>query len=190
VITATKKDAHSQAGGHFYLSNDIKFPPNNGTILTNATTIKAVMSSAAKAELGALYLNAKEVVYLRQFLEEIGHPQPETPIQTDNTAAEGVINNKIQPKRTKAMDMRLNRLRDREAQGQFKIYWRPGGTNLTDCFTKHHPPAHHVNVRAEFLTKVKDLAEARSTKNKGQSKTPSNKIASYKGVVDKLAYKS
>ena len=87
-------------------------------------------------------------------------------------AAEGVINNKIQPKRTKAMDMRFHWLRDREAQGQFRIYWRPGKTNLADYFTKHHPPAHHVNVRTEFLTKVKDLAEDRcQRRNKGQTKS-------------------
>jgi hypothetical protein len=67
------------------LSNDEKFPPNNGTILTIATIIKAVMSSADEAELGALFINPKEAVYLRQILEEMGHPQPRTPIQTDNT---------------------------------------------------------------------------------------------------------
>jgi len=158
---ANEKNARSRAGGHFFLSTDDQFPPNNGAILTTASIIKAVMSSAAEAELGALFLNAKEGVYLRQILTEMGHPQPRTPLQTDNTTAEGVINNKIQPKRTKAMDMRFHWLRDREAQGQFRIHWRRGKTNLADYFTKHHPPAHHVNVRADFLTKVKDLAEAR-----------------------------
>jgi len=135
------------------------------------------MSSAAEAELGALFINAKEVVHLRHILEEMGHPQPRTPIQTDNTTAEGVINNKIQPKRTKAMDMRFHWLRDREAQGQFNVYWRPGNTNLADYFTKHHAPAHHANVRAEFLTRVKDLAEARQTKQS------SDKIATLQGCV-------
>ena len=158
---ANEKNARSRAGGNFFLSNNDQFPPNNGAILTTATIIKAVMSLAAEAELGALFLNAKEGVYLRQILTEMGHPQPRTPLQTDNTTAEGVINNKIQPKRTKAMDMRFHWLRDREAQGQFRIHWRRGKTNLADYFTKHHPPAHHVNVRADFLTKVKDLAEAR-----------------------------
>jgi hypothetical protein len=100
-----EKNARSQAGGQFFLSNNKKFPPNNGTILPNVTIIKAVMSSAAEAKLGALYLNAKEAVYLCQILSKIGHPQPKTPIQTDNMAAEGMINNKIQPKCTKAMDV-------------------------------------------------------------------------------------
>jgi hypothetical protein len=75
-----EKNACSQAGGHFFLSNDKKNPPNNGAILTNATIIKAVMSSAAKAKLGALYLNAKEAIYLQQILDKMGHPQPRTPI--------------------------------------------------------------------------------------------------------------
>jgi hypothetical protein len=81
-----------------------------------------------------------------------------------------VINNKIQPKHTKAMDMQFHWLRDWKAHGQFKIYWWLGGTNLADYFMKHHPPAHHVNVRAEFLTRVKDLSETRRTKNEGQTK--------------------
>jgi hypothetical protein len=61
-----EKSAHSRAGEHFFLSNNKKIPPNIGTILTNATIIKAVMLSAAKAKLGALFLNAKEAVYLSQ----------------------------------------------------------------------------------------------------------------------------
>ena len=167
-----EKNARSRAGGHFFLSSNVDNPPNNGAVLTIATIIKAVMSSAAEAELGALFLNAREAVYLRQILTEMGHPQPQTPIQTDNLTAEGVINNKIQPKRTKAMDMRFHWLRDREAQGQFRIYWRPGKTNLADYFTKHHPPMHHVNVRSEFLSKVKDLAEARRQREElGQTKS-------------------
>ena len=166
-----EKKSRSRAGGHFFLTDDDdENPRNNGAILTIATIIKSVMASAAEAELGALYLNAKEAVYLRQILTEMGHPQPRTPIQTDNSTAEGVVNRKIQPKRTKAMDMRFHWLRDREAQGQFRIYWRPGKTNLADYFTKHHPPSHHINVRSEYLTRVKDLAEARRQRQE-QSQT-------------------
>ena len=84
------------------------------------------MSSAAEAELGALFINAKEAIYLRQILTEMGHPQPPTPIQTDNSTAEGVVNMRVQPKRTKSMDMRFHWLRDREAQAQFRFYWKPG----------------------------------------------------------------
>ena len=116
------------------------------------------MSSAAEAELAALYINAREAVYIRQILHEMGHPQPRTPIQTDNSTAEGVINNKIQPKRMRAMDMRLHWLCDREAQRQFRFSWRRGGKNLADYWTKHHDK----NVRGEFLTSRVNLGETAS----------------------------
>jgi hypothetical protein len=132
-----KKKLQSQAGGHFFLLNKDKIPPNNGAIFTNATIIKAVMASAAEAE--SLYLNTKEAVYLRQILIEMGHLQPQTPIQTDNTTAEGVTNKKLQPKRTKAMDTQFHWLHDHESQDQFKIYWQPGKTNFGGLFYKTPP---------------------------------------------------
>jgi hypothetical protein len=125
---------------------------NNGAVLNITQLIKAVMSSAAEAELGALYINAREAVPMRNLLHEMGHPQPPTPMQTDNSTALGVVNSNIQPRRTKAMDMRFYWLRDREAQKQFKFYWRPGKTNLGDYWTKHHCAAHHVEKRKEILT--------------------------------------
>ena len=144
--------ARSRAGGHFFLSNGADIPPNNGAVLNIAHVIKHVMSSATEAELAALYIMAREAVYIRIILEEMGHPQPATPLQTDNAMADGVINGKVMPKRTKAMDMRFHWLRDRECQEQFRIYWRPGKLNYADYWTKHHPAKHHQNIRREFLT--------------------------------------
>jgi len=60
--------------------------------------IKNVMSSATKADLVGLYIMAREAVYIRIILEELGHKQPPTPLQTDNAMADAVINGKIQPK--------------------------------------------------------------------------------------------
>jgi hypothetical protein len=99
--TATKNWG-AKWGDIFFLSNDDKFPPNNGAILTIATIIKGVIPSAAEVELGALYLNAKEVVYLWQILAKMGHPQPQTPIQTNNLMVEGVINHKIKTQTNKS----------------------------------------------------------------------------------------
>jgi hypothetical protein len=93
--------------------------------MTNATIIKVVMLLAAEAEQRALFLNAKEGVYIRQILTKMGHPQPRTAAQTNNTKVKGVINNIIQPKQMKAMDMRFHWLNNRKAQGQFQIYWHP-----------------------------------------------------------------
>jgi hypothetical protein len=71
--------ARSRTGGHFSMSADDADPPNNGAVLNVSKVIKAVMSSVAEAELGALFYNAKIAVPMRKTLEELGHLQPQTP---------------------------------------------------------------------------------------------------------------
>jgi hypothetical protein len=100
--------ARSRARGHFFLSSDTTIPLNNGAVLNIAHINKNVMSSATKAELAGLYIMAREGVYIRIILEELRHKQPPTPLQTDNTMADVILNGKIQPKQTKAMDIRFN----------------------------------------------------------------------------------
>eukprot|EP00804_Cyclotella_cryptica_P007584 CCRYP_010663-RA/>CCRYP_010663-RA protein AED:0.17 eAED:0.17 QI:0/0/0/1/1/1/2/0/834 len=153
--------ARSRAGGHFFLSEVDPSPRNNGAVLNLAQIIKPVMSSAAEAELGALYINARETIPQRHLLNELGHPQPSTPIQIDNSTALGVVSNIIQPKRTKAMDMRFHWLRCQENQKQFRTYWRAGTTNLVDYVTKHHPAIHHQAVRHIYLTAPTKLLDLR-----------------------------
>ncbi len=159
--------ARSRAGGHFFLSNDTNIPPNNGAVLNIAHIIRHVMSSATEAELAAIYIMAREAIYIRIILEEMGHKKPPTLVQTDNAMVEAVTNRKVQPKRTKAMDMRFHWLRDQECQRQFRIYWRPGKLNYADYWTKHHSATHHKNMRKEFLTPLTVLEILRL----GRSKT-------------------
>jgi hypothetical protein len=101
----SKPKARSPAGGHFFMSSNIADPANNGAVLNIAQIIKAIMSLAAEAELGALYINACKAIPIRLLLAEMGHIQPPTPTQTNNSTALGVVNSNIQPWQTKAMDM-------------------------------------------------------------------------------------
>ena len=79
----SEPQARSRAGGHFFLSNEATIPTNNGAVLNIAHIIKHVMTSATEAELAALYIMAREAVYIRIVLEETGHKQPPTPLQTE-----------------------------------------------------------------------------------------------------------
>ena len=81
------------------------------------------MGSAAEAEIGATYINGQEAVPIRTLLLKLGHPQPVTPIQVDNSTADGFSNYTIKKKRPKAIDMHFYWIRDRTSQGQFLIYW-------------------------------------------------------------------
>jgi hypothetical protein len=155
-------NARSQCGGFFFLSNrlanptkvpspDSPPPPLNGPILVNCTIMKNVLASAAEAELGALFHNGKDGALLRTTLEDMGHPQTATPIQTDNACASGIANNTVKQRRSKAIDMRFYRIRDRVENGDFLVHWRRGVDNDADYFTKHHSPAHHRLLRSRYL---------------------------------------
>ena len=148
LLYFSEPKARSRARGHMFMAGNEEIPFNNGAILNISQKIRAVMSSAAEAELGALFINAKTAVSIRQTLIELGHAQPRTPMQTDNATAHPLLTNKILPKALKAMDMHFHWLRCRNTQGQFRYYWRPGTQNLADYFTKHHPP-HTTSLYAQ-----------------------------------------
>jgi hypothetical protein len=151
--------ARSRAGGYFYLSNKshqsttapTTTPPLNGAIHVLSHKLRNVMSSAAEAEVGALFENGQEAVGIRNTLHDMGHAQPPTPVKTDNSTASGISNNTMKQRRSKSMDMRFYWIRDRVQQGQFIIYWRPGTENLADYYTKHHPASHHRQIRETYL---------------------------------------
>jgi hypothetical protein len=91
----------------------------NGAILFISTVLKHVMSSEAEPEIGAVFLNAKKGTVFCTTLEELGHPQPPTPLQTDNTTSTGYSNGTIKQKCTWTMDMRFYWVEYRVKQGQF-----------------------------------------------------------------------
>ena len=70
----------SRAAGHYYLANKDNDKLSNGVVLT---------------------YNCKVAQPLRIALEEMGHPQPKTPVITDNKTAEGLSNKTMVPNKAK-----------------------------------------------------------------------------------------
>ena len=120
----------SKVGGFFYLSSSPTNPkhpendtvPINGAIHVVAKRLRNVMASATEAETGALFYNGQEALPLIRALEEMGHKQPPTPIQTDNFTAYGIVNSSIRQRKSKAMDMRFYWIQDKCNNGEFVIY--------------------------------------------------------------------
>ena len=90
--------------------------------LVSKEVVSNVMGSAAKAEIGAAYINGQEAVLIRTLLRELGHPQPAMPIQVKNSTPDGFANDTIKQKRSKEIDMRFYWICDRTSQVQFLIY--------------------------------------------------------------------
>jgi hypothetical protein len=102
-----------------FMAGTQDIPINNGGVLNILQIIRAEMSSAAEAKLGALFINAKTAVCMQCTLEEMGHLQTCTPIQTNNLTAHALLANKILPKALKAMEMQFHWLYCQEAQDQY-----------------------------------------------------------------------
>ena len=160
-------NAKSRVAGHYYLSNRTTDhvsktpPPLNGPILTECSRIKKTVGSAAEAETEGLYHNGQNVIPLRIILKALKHPQPPTPMETDNTIAHGFTHSNIKIRKAKAWDMKYHWLRDRETHKELDIYWREGKKNDSDYFTKHHPPDHHKKMRSRYILKSFLLTLAR-----------------------------
>lgn len=154
----SESQARSRAGGYFYMGDTVPddiatgpLPPLNGAIHIVSSILSNVMASATEAEVGALFHNAQDACQFRNTLDFLGHTQPPTPIQTDNKCAEGIANDTVKQKRSKAIDMRFWWLRCRANQSQLNIFWRKGSENRADYYTKHHPPSHHREMRGIYL---------------------------------------
>ncbi len=62
--------------------------------------LKIVLALATEAKLGALFMNCKEGKSVRLILEEMGHPQPPTPVHVDNSTAVGIANDTVKKQRS------------------------------------------------------------------------------------------
>jgi hypothetical protein len=118
--------AKSRIEGYYYVGNkknSPKKPLYTGPRLCHKTVLKYVVSYVAEAEFGALFVNAKEGTVMHTELAEMVHNQDATVLKTDNTTADGIINNTVRQKCSKAMDMIFYWVKDRVEQEQFNVGW-------------------------------------------------------------------
>jgi hypothetical protein len=170
--------ARSRYGGFFYLgpkpldpSKPPKsMPPLNGAIHIECGIMHNVLASAMESEMGGLFNNCQKAVPLRISLVEMKHPQPPTPVATDNSAACSIVNDTAKQKRSRAIDMRFYWVRDRVRQGHFHVFWESGKENMADYWTKHHPTYHHTAMRTKILHPTpRDIANAQDTRTTPRS---------------------
>ena len=103
--------ARSRAGGNLFIGkySDASNPNiHNGTLVYFVSIIKHVVSSAAEAETGTLFINMKEEEVIIKTLEYMGwHQRKPIPIATNNSTAVRIANDTINKRRSKVMDMRF-----------------------------------------------------------------------------------
>ena len=134
--------SRSMAGGIHYLSNKDDPPTTvNGATQTVCKAIQtSVCGSAGESEYAAQFINGVAGCHAINILNELGYPQSNTKIYSDNLVAKGIANDEITLRKSKAFHTRYHWIRDRVRQGQYKIVHLEGTKLLADFFTKPQPP--------------------------------------------------
>ena len=112
------------------MESDEENVENNGAVLNIAEIIRNMVTSAASAEIGALFINTRQAFPAFNLLQEMGHKQPATPTQTDNTTALGFVTKNLNPKATKSEDMNYWYLRDKKTKSSSTIIETRGSTTM------------------------------------------------------------
>ena len=73
------------------LKSEDDLPLHNSPVHVLYRIIDAIMSSAQEEVSGTAFINAREAIFQRLALEEMGHKQGSTPLQLDNRCTKGIL---------------------------------------------------------------------------------------------------
>jgi hypothetical protein len=110
---------------------------NNGPVIWSSRKQGIVATSTTEAEYVAAHDATKDIVWLRQLLEDIGFKQNHpTTLLCDNAAAEKLIQNPTFHKRSKHIDIKFHYTRDLVKQETINIKHVSSNSQLADILIK------------------------------------------------------
>ena len=137
-------DRKSTSGTIFFL--------NNGPISYASRSQKCVALSTAESEYVALGEAAREAIYLRMLLKDLGQEQMEpTIIFEDNVAAEKLTKNNIHHSRTKHIEIKHHFIREAVENKTIEIQHLASTEMLADLLTKALPAPQFLKLRHSIL---------------------------------------
>ena len=108
--------------------------------------------SSCEAEVVALSEAAKEGVYLRRFLEDLGFASPSpTSVATDNTGAKALAYNPEHHERVKHVERRHFYVRELVEDGLLTVPYVSTTSNMADFFTKPLAAAQFFALRNQIM---------------------------------------
>ena len=108
-----------------------------------------VWNSTQEAEYMAAYEAAREAIWLRTLLQELGYPSmAPTAIYADNNACIALAKGTAVSAAAKAIDIKYHYVREKSAVGLISLVYVPTRSNLADMFTKPLPRASFENFRS------------------------------------------
>ena len=124
-------DCKSHSGGCFSIGRD------SGSFFSFSMKQPIVTLSAAEAEFVAACEAAREILWMRGILHDMGYPQMESSILfEDNTACISLATSQGKHDRMKHIDVRYHFLKEQVKQGTVQIVHIPGTEQRADILTK------------------------------------------------------
>lgn len=112
----------------------------NGAVSWSSQRQKLVTLSTTEAEYVAASAAARESIWLRKLLSDIGCPcEKETTLFVDNQSAIQLVKNPVYHKRTKHIDIRYHFIREKTENGDIAVEYVPSEEQRADIFTKALP---------------------------------------------------
>lgn len=113
---------------------------NNGPVIWSSRKQSIIATSTTDAEYIAMSEAAKEVVWTRRLLNELGiHQEKATVLYCDNAAAKLLVENPVFHRRTKHVDIKFHYTREQTKNGSIKVKHIESCNQLADIFTKNLP---------------------------------------------------
>lgn len=130
----TDKDARSQLGNCFYLTRD------SGAIYSVSKKDNTVSHSSTEAEIKAIDLCTRTILYLRLMLKELGLEQKEpTVIFVDNKSSKMLVETLRSSHKTKHINMRINFIREQVNNRNIQLKFIRSEDQVADVLTKALP---------------------------------------------------
>ena len=127
--------SHSDRKSQFGIS--IHINDSSGSCISISKKAKLLALSSTEAEYLALFEASKTIMWLRQFLSDLGYsPLTPTVIYEDNKSAINIIQNGNDKGRTKHMDIRYHYIRELVQYRHITVTYRPSSQITADILTK------------------------------------------------------
>jgi len=122
--------------------------------------------SSTVAEFIAAHFAAKEIMWARSFLAELGFPQPTpTILFEDNKSTIAMIENQSNTQRTKHIDIRYNMIREQVIQQLIRMEHLATTEMTSDALTKALAPTSFLHLRPRLLGMLIRSRLSRCSKN-------------------------
>lgn len=133
------------------------FMLNGGPITWASRKQNTVALSTTESEYVAASEAAKEILWLRQLLCDIGQPQNSVCLYIDNQSTIKLIHNPVYHKRSKHIDVRYNFIREKVEENIIEIKYVKSACQLADFLTKALPTSKFEYNRDKVLNNMQNM---------------------------------